>query len=217
MKTDPRVDAYIAQAPPFAQPILQEARSRVGKTCPSAEETIKWNVPFFLLGEKILASMAAFKKHVKVGVWTGMMPKFVDVSEVEELPPNKDFAQQLLTAAKAIDGAMTSKSAEAAPVKSAPKAPAPKARAKASAREAAIKLPSVKKAPAPKAPAPKARAPKAPAPKARAPKAAAPKARAPKAAAPKARAKAFAKEAAIKLPSVKKPSAPKAPAPKVRS
>ena len=81
MKTDPRVDAYIAQAPPFAQPILQEARSRVGKACPSAEETIKWNVPFFLLGDKILASMAAFKKHVKVGVWTGMMPKFVDVSE----------------------------------------------------------------------------------------------------------------------------------------
>jgi len=177
MKTDPRVDAYIAQAPPFAQPILQEARSRVGKTCPSAEETIKWNVPFFLLGEKILASMAAFKKHVKVGVWTGMMPKFVDVSEVEELPPNKDFAQQLLTAAKAIDGAMTSKSAEAAPVKSAPKAPAPKARApkaaapkarapkaaapkaraKAFAKEAAIKLPSVKKPSAPKAAAPKVR------------------------------------------------------------
>jgi hypothetical protein len=109
MKTDPRVDAYIAEAPPFAQPILQEARSRVGKACPSAEETIKWNVPFFLLGDKILASMAAFKKHVKVGVWTGMMPKFVDVNDVEDLPSSKDFAQQLQTAAKAIDSAMTSK------------------------------------------------------------------------------------------------------------
>lgn len=119
MKTDPRVDAYIAQAPPFAQPILQEARSRVGKACPNAEETIKWNVPFFLLGDKILASMAAFKKHVKVGVWTGMMPKFADVSDVEELPPSKDFAQQLLTAAKAIDGAMTSKAAHQAPAEEA--------------------------------------------------------------------------------------------------
>ncbi len=79
----------------------------MGKACPSAEETIKWNVPFFLLGDKILASMAAFKKHVKVGVWTGMMPKFVDVSEVEDLPASKDFAQQLQIAAKAIDGAMT--------------------------------------------------------------------------------------------------------------
>jgi hypothetical protein len=165
MKTDPRVDAYIAQAPLFAQPILQEARSRVGKACPSAEETIKWNVPFFLLGDKILASMAAFKKHVKVGVWTGMMPKFVDVSELEELPPSKDFAQQLQTAAKAIDGAMTSKpskEASAEPVKKAPaskapaskapakkapasKTPAKTAPAKASAKKTASKRPPAKK------------------------------------------------------------------------
>jgi uncharacterized protein DUF1801 len=124
MKTDPRVDAYIAQAPAFAQPILKEARTRVGKALPSAEETIKWNVPFFLLGDKILASMAAFKKHVKVGVWTGMMPKFVDVSEVEELPASKDFAQQLQTAAKAIEGAMASKPANDGVGKSAKKAPA---------------------------------------------------------------------------------------------
>jgi len=156
MKTDPRVDAYIAQAPPFAQPILQEARSRVGKACPNAEETIKWNVPFFLLGDKILASMAAFKQHVKVGVWTGMMPKFADVSEVEDLPPAKDFAQQLLTAAKAIDGAMTAKPAKKNAAKPSQKTPAKAAPAKAT--KAAPKAPA--KA-APKAPA-KA-APKAPA------------------------------------------------------
>jgi len=157
MKTDPRVDEYIAKAPPFAQPILEEARSRIGKACPNAEETIKWNVPFFLLGDKILASMAGFKKHVKVGVWTGMMPKFVDVSDVEELPPVKDFAQQLQTAAKAIDGAMTSKPAKVdakAPAKKAPaeKGPAKKAFAeKGPAKKAAEKAP-VKKAPAKKAP-----------------------------------------------------------------
>jgi hypothetical protein len=144
MKTDPRVDAYIAQAPPFAQPILKEARSRIGKACPSAEETIKWNVPFFLLGDKILASMAAFKKHVKVGVWTGMMPKFVDVSDAEDLPPSKQFAQQLQTAAKAIDGAMGSK-----PTKEAPAKPAKQVPAKATA----AKTSSAKKAPAPQAPA----------------------------------------------------------------
>jgi len=160
MKTDPRVDAYIAQAPPFAQPILQEARSRVGKACPSAEETIKWNVPFFLLGDKILASMAAFKKHVKVGVWTGMMPKFVDVSELEELPPSKDFAAQLQTAAKAIDGAMTSKPAKGVAAKPAKKAaaakplPARKAPAKAIAKKAPAKT-AAAKAPSKKPPAKK--------------------------------------------------------------
>ncbi|HYQ04365.1 MAG TPA: DUF1801 domain-containing protein [Polyangiaceae bacterium] len=147
MKTDPRVDAYIEKAPPFAQSILQEARSRVGKACPSAEETIKWNVPFFLLDGKILASIAAFKKHVKVGVWTGMMPKFVDVSDVEELPPAKDFAQQLKAAALAIDDGMNSKPAAA---KSAQKVPAKKAPAKAATKKApakaAKKAPTAKKA-----------------------------------------------------------------------
>jgi len=164
MKTDPRVDAYIEQAPPFAQPILQEARSRVGKACPSAEETIKWNVPFFLLGDKVLASMAAFKKHVKVGVWTGMMPKFVDVSELEELPASKDFAHQLQTAAQAIDGAMTSKPAKEPVAKPAKKAPAKQAPSKAAAKAPAKKAPAKKaaaKAPAKKAPSKKPPAKKA--------------------------------------------------------
>ena len=143
MKTDPRVDAYIAKAPPFARAILTETRSRVGKAYPSVEETIKWNVPFFLLGDKILASMAAFKKHVKVGVWTGMMPKFADVSDVEELPPVKDFTQQLKTAALAIDDAMTSKP------------PASKLAKKAPAKKAPAKKAPAKKAPAKKAPAKK--------------------------------------------------------------
>ena len=144
MKTDPRVDAYIANAPSFAQPILKEARSRVGKACPNAEETIKWNVPFFLLCDKILASMAAFKKHVKVGVWTGMMPKFADVSDVEELLPVKDFAQQLKTAALAIDDAMTSKPSATKPAK---KAPAKKTPAKAAVKKASSeKLPAKKAA-----------------------------------------------------------------------
>ncbi|HET7542313.1 MAG TPA: DUF1801 domain-containing protein [Polyangiaceae bacterium] len=148
MKTDPRVDAYIAKAPPFAQPILQEARSRVGKAFPSAEETIKWNVPFFILADKILASMAAFKKHVKVGVWTGMMPKFVDVSAVEELPPNQEFAQQLKTAAQAIEGGMTSKPAKATTTKP----------ARAAAKPAVTKPSAAKKAPSKKAPSKKAAA-----------------------------------------------------------
>ena len=147
MKTDPRVDAYIAQAPPFAQLILKEARSRVGKACPSAEETIKWNVPFFLLGDKILASMAAFKKHVKVGVWTGMMPKFADVSDVEELPPVKDFTQQLKTAALAIDDAMTSKPSAPKPAK---KTPAKKTPAKAFAKSTVSEKSPAKKAAAKK-------------------------------------------------------------------
>jgi hypothetical protein len=126
MKTDSRVDQYIAKAPPFAQPILTELRKRIQKACPGAEETIKWNVPFFLLDGKLLASMAAFKKHLKVGVWTDGKGAFVDVTSLAELSSAKDFTQQVQGAAKLIAGGTAAK----APAKKVSKAPAKKAPAK---------------------------------------------------------------------------------------
>lgn len=39
--TDPRVDEYIADAAPFAQPILAELRARFHTACPDVVETIK--------------------------------------------------------------------------------------------------------------------------------------------------------------------------------
>lgn len=45
---DPRIDAYIAKAAPFAQPILAHLRALVHEACPEVEETIKWSSPFFL-------------------------------------------------------------------------------------------------------------------------------------------------------------------------
>ncbi len=42
---DPRVDAYIAKAAPFAQPILRHIRVIVHAACPDVEETMKWSFP----------------------------------------------------------------------------------------------------------------------------------------------------------------------------
>ena len=67
--TDPRVDAYIAKAAPFARPILTKLRAAVHEACPEAEETIKWRMPFFLTDGKILCFMAAFKAHAGFGFW----------------------------------------------------------------------------------------------------------------------------------------------------
>ena len=39
--TDPRIDAYIDRAAPFAQPILGLLRDAVREACPAADETIK--------------------------------------------------------------------------------------------------------------------------------------------------------------------------------
>src|SRR5262245_32859224 len=104
MTTDARVDAYIAKAPAFAQPILTEARRRIWEACPEVEETIKWNVPFYLLNGAILANTAAVKAYVKVGVWASKKPEFADVESVDDLPEEAEFLEQLSAGIARIGG-----------------------------------------------------------------------------------------------------------------
>ena len=66
MAHDPRVDAYIAKAAPFAQPVLTHVRALVHRVLPEAEEGIKWGMPAFMVGGKNVAGMAAFKAHCAV-------------------------------------------------------------------------------------------------------------------------------------------------------
>ena len=68
---DPRVDAYIDAAAPFAQPLLRVLRTAMHTGCPGVEETIKWRMPFFMIGGHILGHMAAFKQHCALGFWQG--------------------------------------------------------------------------------------------------------------------------------------------------
>lgn len=69
---DPRVDAYIAKARPFARPILGHLRSLVHEACPDVEEDIKWGFPVFL-HHGILCNMAAFSAHCAFGFWKGSL------------------------------------------------------------------------------------------------------------------------------------------------
>ena len=62
-KKDPRIDDYIANAQPFARPILKHLRKLVHQGCPDAEETIKWGFPHFD-HHGIMASMAALNRAV---------------------------------------------------------------------------------------------------------------------------------------------------------
>ena len=66
MAHDPRVDAYIAKAAPFAQPVLTHVRALVHRVLPEVEEGIKWGMPAFMVGGKNVAGMAAFKAHCAV-------------------------------------------------------------------------------------------------------------------------------------------------------
>jgi uncharacterized protein YdeI (YjbR/CyaY-like superfamily) len=71
---DPRVDAYIAKAQPFAKPILTRIRKAVHAGCPGVIETIKWSVPAFEY-KGPMCGMAAFKAHCIFGFWKGALMK----------------------------------------------------------------------------------------------------------------------------------------------
>ena len=67
-KKDPRIDAYIGQAAPFARPILKHLRKIVHAGCPAVEETLKWRMPHFDY-KGVICGMAAFKEHCAFGFW----------------------------------------------------------------------------------------------------------------------------------------------------
>ncbi len=66
--TDPRIDAYIENAPEFAQPIMTKVRKLFHRAYPDIGETIKWSSPTFE-HKGIVGGMGAFKKHVSFGFW----------------------------------------------------------------------------------------------------------------------------------------------------
>lgn len=68
MSTAPEVDRYIANAAPFARPILERIRQVFHAAHPDVTESMKWSVPHFEY-KGMLGSMAAFKEYVRWGFW----------------------------------------------------------------------------------------------------------------------------------------------------
>jgi hypothetical protein len=134
---DPRVDAYIAKAAPFAQPILEHVRAIVHEACPEAEETIKWGMPTFMSGGSILCGMAAFKAHASFGFWKHAlvmgdagkdegvervgMGSFGKLAGLGDLPPKQQLVAYVKKAAALnAQGARPASARKAAPPKPAP-------------------------------------------------------------------------------------------------
>ena len=65
---DKRIDAYIAKAQPFAQPVMKKLRELVHKACPDVTETIKWGMPSFEYKGPMFG-FASFKQHCVGGFW----------------------------------------------------------------------------------------------------------------------------------------------------
>lgn len=110
MNRDPRIDAYIARAAPFARPILEKVRERIHSAAPEAEETIKWSAPGFTVDGKILLMMAAFKQHAALNFWRGQelgdgqpkagaMGQFGRLMSIGDLPSDKELDSLIREAA----------------------------------------------------------------------------------------------------------------------
>jgi uncharacterized protein YdeI (YjbR/CyaY-like superfamily) len=97
---DPRIDAYIAKAPAFARPILENVRERVHAVVPDIDEAMKWSHPTYLRNGKIVLGTAAFKEHAAVNFWRGQelgltrdasaMGQLGKLTSADDLPSNLD-------------------------------------------------------------------------------------------------------------------------------
>ena len=110
MNRDPRIDAYIACAQPFARPIIEHVRERVHAVLPECEESMKWGMPAYVLGGKILLMTPSFKAHAALNFWRGQelrsedagadaMGQFGKLRSLDDLPPDVELDRLIREAA----------------------------------------------------------------------------------------------------------------------
>lgn len=117
MSREPRVDAYIAKAPPFARPILEKVRERVHAVMPDVEEAMKWSHPTYCRNGKIVLGTAAFKEHAAINFWRGAelglsrsgeaMGQLGRLTSVDDLP--KELDAMIARAAEVSDAPVAAK------------------------------------------------------------------------------------------------------------
>jgi uncharacterized protein YdeI (YjbR/CyaY-like superfamily) len=111
VSSEPRIDAYIDKAQPFARPILEHVRSRVHAVLPDVEEAMKWSMPAYLVGGKILLITAAFKAHTALNFWRGQeletshssvgaMGQFGKIKSLADLPADSELDALIRDAAE---------------------------------------------------------------------------------------------------------------------
>jgi hypothetical protein len=103
-RTNLAVDALIASAPPFSQPILLTLRALVHEAAPDVVEEVKWGRPFFSVNGVLVCQMSAFTKHCGLGFWSPKMTallkadgvdgqggsgSFGRITSMEDLPPRE--------------------------------------------------------------------------------------------------------------------------------
>jgi uncharacterized protein YdeI (YjbR/CyaY-like superfamily) len=111
---DPRFDAYVEKAAPFARPILSHLREVVHAACPEVVEEMKWSSPHFTY-KGMMCGMASFKEHCALGFWKGSlifddegkstdaMGQFGRITSIEDLPPREELLRYVREAKRLND------------------------------------------------------------------------------------------------------------------
>ena len=108
MASDPRIDAYIGQAAPFAQPVLTHLRALCHETIEGLEEGIKWSMPAMLYKGKNLVTFAAFKAHCTFvihgdGRQGDAMGQYGKITQLSDQPGENELKSKLVAAKERVD------------------------------------------------------------------------------------------------------------------
>jgi uncharacterized protein YdeI (YjbR/CyaY-like superfamily) len=101
-------------------------RERVHAVAPDAEETIKWGMPAYTVGGKILLITAAFKAHAALNFWRGQelrgesanadaMGQFGKIASLDDLPADAELDRLIREAAELAKSAPAPRKAKSAP------------------------------------------------------------------------------------------------------
>ena len=93
---------------------------------PEAEETIKWSMPAYTVGGKIVLITAAFKAHMALNFWRGQelesshasvgtMGQFGRIKDIDELPADPELDQLIREAADLSKNAPAPRKSKSAP------------------------------------------------------------------------------------------------------
>jgi len=101
-------------------------RGRLHAVLPDAEETLKWSMPAYTLGGKIVLITAAFKAHMAINFWRGQelrgdganadaMGQFGKIRSVDDLPADAELDRLIREAAELAKSAPAPRKAKHAP------------------------------------------------------------------------------------------------------
>ena len=71
------IDGFFAKQPAHLRKILDALRKLIKEAAPEAQSSIKWGMPFFTIGGKMICALGAHKSHVNL-ILVGPPARFPD-------------------------------------------------------------------------------------------------------------------------------------------